>query len=314
VYRSQILPLADVITPNHFEALALTGRLGAKEPHGQDVPSIATPEAALEVCRELHALTGGRAAVCITGLDFGHAAITAEWEAHLDQGLPAWSQTHNADEWAQQSSGAQRAPLHRSSGLQTIAHLDASGDSFGWVCAPRIDAAFAGVGDLFTALLTHNYRASRTCAPLPPHSPPCASSSSSSFRSAVERSATTVMEVLDHGYCGKCVGGGEGGPKTPAASTLQDIDIVAASSIIRRSSLTMSTHRNVLVSKSRPAPHTTLKGVIFDIDGTLTGPGAIDFADMYIRTGMDPKGGDIVTQVLYLQLPRSACALRDYSL
>jgi pyridoxal/pyridoxine/pyridoxamine kinase len=324
VYRSQVLPLADVVTPNQFEALALTGRLGAKDPQGQYImPSIATPDAALEVCRELHALTGGRAAVCITGLDFGHAAITAEWEVYLDQGLPAWSQTHNADEWAQQSSGAQRAPLHCSSGMQTIAHLDAGGDSFGWVSAPRIDASFAGAGDLFTALLTHNYHASRVPLlmrdPLSPHLPPCASSSSSSssFRSAIERSATTVMEVLDHGYSRECEGGGYGGRKTPAASVLEDIDIVAASSIIRHSSLTASTHRDVLVSKSRPAPCTTLRGVIFDMDGTLTRPGAIDFADMYIRTGMNPKGGDIVTQVMHIQRQRSAlcvCTARYYSL
>lgn len=48
---------------------------------------------------------------------------------------------------------------------------------------------------------------------------------------------------------------------------------------------------------SYPA-HGRLSGVIFDMDGTLTAPGAIDFDAMYDRIGMKAKKGmDILTQI-----------------
>jgi len=34
-----------------------------------------------------------------------------------------------------------------------------------------------------------------------------------------------------------------------------------------------------------------ISGVIFDMDGTLTEPGAINFAEMYDKCGLDRKGG-----------------------
>ena len=38
-------------------------------------------------------------------------------------------------------------------------------------------------------------------------------------------------------------------------------------------------------------------GVIFDMDGTLTEPGAIDFSEMYRRTGFVAGTGDLVSMV-----------------
>lgn len=40
-----------------------------------------------------------------------------------------------------------------------------------------------------------------------------------------------------------------------------------------------------------------VRGVIFDMDGTLTEPGAIDFKAMYSRCGMVSKGSDILSQI-----------------
>ena len=38
-------------------------------------------------------------------------------------------------------------------------------------------------------------------------------------------------------------------------------------------------------------------GVIFDMDGTLTEPGAIDFAAMYRRCGLRRSNGDLLKQI-----------------
>ena len=40
-----------------------------------------------------------------------------------------------------------------------------------------------------------------------------------------------------------------------------------------------------------------VSGVLFDMDGTLTMPGAIDFSKMYSRNGLEKSGGDILTQI-----------------
>jgi hypothetical protein len=40
-----------------------------------------------------------------------------------------------------------------------------------------------------------------------------------------------------------------------------------------------------------------LRALVLDMDGTLTMPGAIDFARMRARLLMPPAGGDILTHV-----------------
>jgi phosphoglycolate phosphatase-like HAD superfamily hydrolase len=40
-----------------------------------------------------------------------------------------------------------------------------------------------------------------------------------------------------------------------------------------------------------------ITGIIFDMDGTLTEPGAIDFSAMYRRCGISRIGGDIISQI-----------------
>ena len=40
-----------------------------------------------------------------------------------------------------------------------------------------------------------------------------------------------------------------------------------------------------------------VSGVIFDMDGTLTLPGAINFENMYTRNGLTRGGGDLITQI-----------------
>ncbi len=40
-----------------------------------------------------------------------------------------------------------------------------------------------------------------------------------------------------------------------------------------------------------------VEGIIFDMDGTLTMPGAIDFSAMYKRCGFSRRDGDIILQI-----------------
>ena len=51
------------------------------------------------------------------------------------------------------------------------------------------------------------------------------------------------------------------------------------------------------VTVALPAVFVPTIGVIFDMDGTLTEPGAIDFSEMYRRTGFVAGTGDLVSMV-----------------
>jgi phosphoglycolate phosphatase-like HAD superfamily hydrolase len=46
-----------------------------------------------------------------------------------------------------------------------------------------------------------------------------------------------------------------------------------------------------------PRVFAPVNGIIFDMDGTLTHPGAIDFGAMYRRAGLDRANGDIIAQL-----------------
>jgi HAD superfamily hydrolase (TIGR01549 family) len=50
-------------------------------------------------------------------------------------------------------------------------------------------------------------------------------------------------------------------------------------------------------SLSSSSSSSVVKGVIFDMDGTLTLPGSIDFNAMYSRNNFDRNNGDILTQI-----------------
>ena len=54
-----------------------------------------------------------------------------------------------------------------------------------------------------------------------------------------------------------------------------------------------------------------IRGIIFDMDGTLTEPHAIDFKAMYTRNGLVRKpGDDILTLIMQLPEPRRSDALK----
>ena len=54
-----------------------------------------------------------------------------------------------------------------------------------------------------------------------------------------------------------------------------------------------------------------IRGIIFDMDGTLTEPHAIDFKAMYTRNGLVRKpGDDILTLIMQLPEPQRTAALK----
>ncbi len=54
-----------------------------------------------------------------------------------------------------------------------------------------------------------------------------------------------------------------------------------------------------------------IRGIIFDMDGTLTEPHAIDFKAMYTRNGLIRKpGDDILTLIMQLPEPQRSAALK----
>jgi len=130
VYRLELVPLAAVLTPNQFEAEALTGR------------SIAGLEDALAACLDLHAL--GPDTVLLTSLD-----LPTQADASVD--------ASGGDANGDASGGG--GGLGVITMLATIrAPVDseraAAGGLEAWVLSiPRQEGSYTGTGDLTAALL-----------------------------------------------------------------------------------------------------------------------------------------------------------------
>ena len=307
IYREKILRMATLITPNGFEATRLLGRATGDN-------SIRSREDALAACVSLQKLSGG-AAVLITGLDLDYGQYLQKWSDHLEDAIPLWTQACDVWEGSDRHGGTCAASTSRGTRVQTIAYLSRDGVT-GLVHCPTVENTFAGGGDLFTGLLA------RTMAQAKDGGRDMLTGEAMGV--LVQRTASTMYDVLSMSST------------TPARTSTtptaaQDIDVLAAASILRESSAvpwtSSAAHRPATIQRMpRPSvvdvttPRTTaattvatdgdktqaggdvgagicVKGVIFDMDGTLTEPGAIDFKEMYARTGLDPKGGDILTQV-----------------
>lgn len=62
-------------------------------------------------------------------------------------------------------------------------------------------------------------------------------------------------------------------------------------------------------AEALPSPSQPIAGVIFDMDGTLTLPGHIDFNAMYARIGL-PRGEDILEQIRQMPQDKQAAAVK----
>jgi len=135
IYRDILLPLATIITPNWYETQLLTGI---------EIRDLASIQAAFKV---LHT-TYGIPHVVISSLPIGTAL-----QAELQQAQPFRSMNWNAQPCGEIAHADER--------LLCVASSVASSDAVSEVAAaiiPRIKGYFAGVGDLFSALVLAHFK------------------------------------------------------------------------------------------------------------------------------------------------------------
>lgn len=248
IYKTSILPFANVVTPNAFEAEALSGI------------AINSLETAIQACEVFHSM--GVSICVLKGL-----------KLHSDR----LSVVLSAKPFSQQQ---QQKPV--------IIRID----------VPLITSrSFSGCGDLFSAVFGGLLLKVLYSSGLGNECP------SASALSAILESTTHVMnKVLTT-------------TEQLASKELRVIncleDFVSASRRIE--SISGNNQQELPEETAHRAfgAHGSISGVIFDMDGTLTEPGAIDFDAMYERAGLSRANGDIITQIEAIEdLERKRSAYR----
>lgn len=245
IYRSKVLPLATVITPNYFEAEALSGR------------SINKFEEAIQACGILHGL--GPKIVVLTGINF------AKDDSQLTILISYRVNTSGSLELSPEASGSEDDYSHHVIRIEV----------------PKFKRSFSGCGDLFTALVAASINRSRVVLTSRPQLLlPILELVSHSMSSVLQRTA-----VLDSNEL--CI--------------IESRDIFQS---LWNQLDKLSTTSNYITSNSGSAyiaVHPVVAGIIFDMDGTLTEPGAIDFEAMYTRNSLKRHAqSDILNEVSLL--------------
>ncbi len=279
-YKHQILPLASVITPNMFEAQALSGVM------------INTLADAVAACKVLVNL--GPKIVVLTGLNLlttttDDANSGGSGPHHLSV-LLAYKNQASLSSLAGTISSASS---DNSASASTVATADGSSSDEIHIYrldVPAIDNTFSGCGDLFSALLAAGLYRCQSQLAASPHL------------------LASVLEVVTHAMTAVLT-------RTKHAQTdeklSRELRIVESSDVFRAvgdeytALLSSNTTQHLLTmpqsqkrAQSYVAASSAVSGVIFDMDGTLTEAGAIDFGAMYTRTGLTrSKSSDILTLV-----------------
>lgn len=154
--------------------------------------------------------------------------------------------------------------------LQIVASLRTARGHFAYQkIFPKINRNFSGCGDLFSALVTAwVYRFRHELFALERHD---------ILGSILDTTVTVMSAVLE-----KTVARGQ-----------QELAIIESSTIF----LTALDDPITPVGLPAHVIKGPVVGVIFDMDGTLTEPGAIDFKAMYDRNGLKRGDGDIISQI-----------------
>lgn len=239
VYRTHLLPIASVITPNQFEAEELSG-IKLTSMH--------------EVERASHC--------------FHSQGV----QIYVQKGLKLQGNEGNND----------------SSELNVIASIalernkDEKASHFMFRKQfPALRRNFSGCGDLFSALITALV---------------------TRYHSEIMRKPNMLGDVLD-----LAVAAMTGVLKTTASLDSKELSIIesfptfnALRQVMMKSSTTLSVNSDDNLLQPAGDKAYVIKGpivgVIFDMDGTLTEPGAIDFKKMYERLGFS-RGGDVLQLV-----------------
>ena len=256
-YKQKLLPLSTMITPNFFECEVLSGI------------KINTFDDAIKACEKLHEL--GPEIVVMTGLNLlPNKFLTPHLAA-----LMSYKEKHKLSESGTVGEHQMVQPRH------WIYRVD----------IPKIDRNFAGCGDLFSAFhaaglyqIRDLYRNSHETPAKAPHV----------LGDILEISAKAMSEVLSltfHRESRELSIIESQKIFIQAAEEYANIrtkrSLVAVPSVKADGPLSASPQHNAYLAHSNSSP--SVLGVIFDMDGTLTHPGAIDFKAMYTRTGLKKR-------------------------
>ena len=266
-FTRDLLPLAYVITPNQFEAEALSGI------------RIHSMQSALEACRVLHSMGPN---ICIL------------------KGL--------------QLSENEFSPLKIL--LSAKVQTETFQEDFVHICidAPKIDGKFSGCGDLFTAIiggllskhtvsentyttvgeiqysLSHKWTIEELAKAIE-YTVDVMSAVISATKETNSRELRIVesFNAYRHAVEGQRTRSRAYETPTPRLDRVDTFPPPIRSIPIRSPDLPKFPHAYVASGN--------VTGIIFDMDGTLTEPGAIDFTAMYRRTQLKPTDGDLITQI-----------------
>lgn len=264
IYKTKVLPLASVITPNKFEVEVLSGR------------TVKTFHDALEACKVLHSL--GPNIVFMTGLDLSSESFaTPEGTA---------KEHENEKNLSVLVSFSRSTDDENDSEFQTYS-----------IDLPQLEGRFSGCGDLFTAMVAAGMFYQKILH------------KASSFLALFEKSHHLLGNILEMStnVLASVL------KKTQLAGTAELQIIESAELFQTTASAFLTDHKNSKDRKTTPQLSLSLGqrlsylassseaeqpiGIIFDMDGTLTEPGAIDFPAMFRRLNITRESipeGDLI--------------------
>eukprot|EP01038_Epipyxis_sp_PR26KG_P013316 gene13316-17839_t len=258
-YREEILPLATAITPNWFEAQELSGL------------KIKNFDNVKQACKILHNF--GPEICAITGMKI----------------VPSDSNNHN----------------FLTSIISVKSKLDSSIKIYR-IDYPAVDGSYSGCGDVFSALVAGCIYKCRNNLSIRNKQ-----LNSHSFYGSILEIVTNAMSALiqltkdSNSKELKIIESQESYRRVA-----QDIDEII-SIISKKNETTVENENEELLPQSSSYLAAVINdtpignekssslpiGIIFDMDGTLTEPGAIDFQAIYRRAQLKPSDGDIMSQV-----------------
>ena len=179
----------------------------------------------------------------------------------------------------------------------------------------RVGGSYSGCGDLFSALSTAGlHRAQKQLTELEKQSAP-APLSATAVSGLLGALLENVLGAMSAVVAATKAGGG------CELHIIESIDVYrVVAETWARPSMGATMHdahiRPTAPALPRPpvflqASLSSVTGVIFDMDGTLTEPGAIDFAAMYTRNGLRRQDGDMLAQIARIEDPARRQAAMD---
>lgn len=260
MYKTRLIPLAYAVTPNYFETEKLTGI------------QVRSMRDAQRACAVFHSL--GVSVCVLKGLRLGEDPDNGPLSVVLSM-----------------QQGGQACVLRRD--------------------VARVAGRYSGCGDLFSALVVAGlYRARAALAAAPATTTEATADAAAAGHATLSHVLGTVLDDVTT-TMSAVVGetsraGGRELHIIESVSMYRDLqsswahlpaspagDARAKEALLEEASAAAQSRnaRRAHVQRGH------VSGVVFDMDGTLTEPGAIDFSKMYSRNGLDRSAGDILSQI-----------------